>query len=69
MIALNEADFEAIERVACPLDQLLFAPYDNPTMTARLRCSMLSIQMKAIPLVLLDLRMEKYYAFPALKFS
>lgn len=66
---LTEQDFDAIERVACPMDELLPAPYDNPHMTARMRCSMLSVRMKAIPLLLLDLRMEKYYAFPAFKIS
>jgi hypothetical protein len=68
-VALIAEDLDAIENCVLPLTELLPAPYDNPHMTARMRCSMLSMALKTIPLVLLDLRMEKYYDFSAMTVS
>jgi hypothetical protein len=62
---LTAEDFAAIDAVALPIDELLPPPYDNPYSTARFRCSMFAIPLKPVPLVLLDLRMEKYYVNPA----
>lgn len=69
MNVLTAEDFDMIENVALPMTELLPPPYDNPYMTALMRCSMVAIPLKTVALVLLDLRMEKYYAFPALAIS
>lgn len=53
---LLESDFIAIERVTCPVDQILPYPYDTAFDTARLRVSMFGYPLKPIAAQLLGIR-------------